>query len=565
MNGHQRHLRLVGIIIAVQIRQQSHLLQEVRQRGSLFHTLLTTALDKVLHTAQELLQVLLPRQVLRIVRAVDVLADAALHDDAVSQLIGILLPQALLPSFHQLSEGIKLGHRAFAEFQVKHDGLLDDTPQADTMRIGRLGNPTHRRVTNASCRIVDDATQGLLIVRIGHHTEVGNDILYLLALVEAQSSINPVGYAVLAHLLLKAAALGIRAVEDSEIGILPTFLATDTLDVVTHDDGFLLVAIGGLQRQPLTLLVRAEHILVDLSFVLAYQTVGSLHDELCRTVVLLQLIEPRALVLLLEVQDIVDVGPTETVDALRIVAYHTDVAVVTGQQQHYLLLGIVGVLILVHQHIAEARYVFLADVLMVTQHDISVHQQVVKVHGVGLPTALRVPIIYSGHQGTLAVHVVLGPRTDGILLGQQQVVLGHRDAVCYAVRLVNLVVELHLTDDALHQRACIGLVVDGEVGIEANALSFNSQDAGKHAVECTHLQAYGPVLPYQPSYAFLHLAGSFVGEGQRQDVPWFQTLLQQPGYLVRKHTGLARPCTGNHQLRSVAILHSRPLALVQFV
>ena len=73
------------------------------------------------------------------------------------------------------------------------------------------------------------------------------------------------------------------------------------LDVVAHDDSLLLVAVSGLQRHPFALVVAAVHVLRYLSLVLAYQTVGRLHDELRGAVVLLQLEEPRMGIHLLEV------------------------------------------------------------------------------------------------------------------------------------------------------------------------------------------------------------------------------------------------------------------------
>ena len=59
MNRHQCHLVIRVSLIAVEICKQSHLLKEVGQIHLLSHILLTTALHKVLHTTEKLLQVLL--------------------------------------------------------------------------------------------------------------------------------------------------------------------------------------------------------------------------------------------------------------------------------------------------------------------------------------------------------------------------------------------------------------------------------------------------------------------------------------------------------------------------
>ena len=84
MNGHQRHLRLILVIVAIQIGQQCHFLQEVTETGFILPIFLFTRLHKILHTTQEFLQILLSRQIFRIRRTVYLLADTTLHNNRVS-------------------------------------------------------------------------------------------------------------------------------------------------------------------------------------------------------------------------------------------------------------------------------------------------------------------------------------------------------------------------------------------------------------------------------------------------------------------------------------------------
>ena len=193
------------------------------------------------------------------------------------------------------------------------------------MQIGRFNNLADGRVTNAACGIVDNATQRLLIVRVGHDTEVGNNILDFLSLIERQSAIDAIWDSVLPHLFLKRTALCISTIEDGEVTIVAPLLSTNPLDIVTHDDGFLLVAVGWFQSKAFALLVFAEHVLSYLPFILANQRVSSFYDKLCRTVVLFKFKETRTLrILLLEVENVIDIGPAERIDTLCIVTNHTD-------------------------------------------------------------------------------------------------------------------------------------------------------------------------------------------------------------------------------------------------
>ena len=80
-------------------------------------------------------------------------------------------------------------------------------------------------------------------------------------------------------------------------------------------------------------------------------------------------------------------------------------------------------------------------------------------------------------------------------------------------------------DDGLHQRAGVGLVVDGEARLVADGLGLAAQDAGEDAVEGSHLQVAGALLAHEAGNALLHLAGRLVGEGQGEDVPGGQLFL----------------------------------------
>ena len=66
-----------------------------------------------------------------------------------------------------------------------------------------------------------------------------------------------------------------------------------------------------------------------------------------------------------EIQDIIDVGATERIDALRIVAHHAHHLTLFCQLIHDCLLGEIRVLILVDQHEVKLIHVFPADSLVV--------------------------------------------------------------------------------------------------------------------------------------------------------------------------------------------------------
>ena len=255
----------------------------------------------------------------------------------------------------------------------------------------------------------------------------------------------------------------------------------------------------------------------------------------------------------------------ERIDALGIIAHHTHLLVLVGELEHDAVLGIVGVLILVHQHIAELRGILQTDVGMVLEQEEGMHQQVVEVHGIALPAALPITAVDVADGGHLRLHVrLLDGCIRGIGIGQYQVVLGIADAALHGARLVGLVVQLHFLDDALYQALGVRSVVDGEVGCEADGLCLHTENAREDGMEGTHPQVAG-TLSHLAGDALLHLAGGLVGKGQRQDAPRLVALLHQIGYLVGKHTRLSRSCTCNDQRRTFIIKHSLTLAAVQLI
>ena len=121
-------------------------------------------------------------------------------------------------------------------------------------------------------------------------------------------------------------------------------------------------------------------------------------------VVLLQLHRGARGVVLLELQDVADVGATPAVNGLVVVAHHHDVAVLRGKQARDFVLRMVGVLILVHHDVAEAQLVGFQHVGVVFQQQVRVQKQVIEVKRVGLLQALLQTFVHAG--GHLAHRVV---------------------------------------------------------------------------------------------------------------------------------------------------------------
>ncbi|MPM45893.1 hypothetical protein SDC9_92585 [bioreactor metagenome] len=87
--------------------------------------------------------------------------------------------------------------------------------------------------------------------------------------------------------------------------------------------------------------------------------VGRVQNVLGRAVILLQPDGTGVCVLLFKVQDVFDVRAPKAVDRLVVVAHHAEIFAPARQQRGQKILQMVGVLILVHQYVAELVLIIL--------------------------------------------------------------------------------------------------------------------------------------------------------------------------------------------------------------
>ena len=128
-----------------------------------------------------------------------------------------------------------------------------------------------------------------------------------------------------------------------------------------------------------------------------YQTISRLNNSLCRTVVLLQFEELATLILLLKVENVINIGSTESVDTLCIITHDTYMTMLRSQLPNYLLLCIVSVLILIHeQELVLCGILFLYLWIIIEQAE-CIDKQIVKVHSICLSAIRHIHFINLSH------------------------------------------------------------------------------------------------------------------------------------------------------------------------
>ncbi len=181
--------------------------------------------------------------------------------------------------------------------------------------------------------------------------------------------------------VLQHPGLGVGAVEHREITVTAA-LSSQAPDLSGHEPGFRPLVPGLVQHRRLPRAARRPEFFLLAVPVEPDHVVGRLQDAARGTIVLLQLHHPGVGIVALEIQDVPEVGPPPAVNALVRVADHRQVPVRLGQKVHQDVLGMVGVLVLVHQEVQETPPVLFQDGWELAEKPHRQEQEIVKVQRV---------------------------------------------------------------------------------------------------------------------------------------------------------------------------------------
>ena len=283
--------------------------------------------------------------------------------------------------------------------------------------------------------------------------------------------------------------------------------------------------------------------------------VGGRQDVLGGTVVLLQQDGAGGRVILLELLDVAYGGAAEGVDGLIGVADDGQLPGRRGRARpggaraadelaHEDVLGVVGVLVLVDEHVAEATPVHLGDGGPVLEQGHGAHDEVVEVEGVG---GIQPGGVGAVDLDEVAFEGVGSHSLLRVLRGGDELVLQVRDAVGEGLGGESFGVDAELAHDERDEAGGVGGVVDGECGAQTGGVMLSAQDAHAGGMEGGDPHALAD-RPNQGRDALAHLGGGLVGEGDRQDLTGAGSAGgEQVGDAVGEHPGLAGPGAGDDE------------------
>ncbi len=203
--------------------------------------------------------------------------------------------------------------------------------------------------------------------------EIGKGVADFLALVEARAADDAIGQPERDEALLELARLEARAHENGDLGQRHA-AALQRLDLIADPARFLDPVAQRPHGDELAFRRFGPQRLAEAAFVLGDEARGGGEDVRRRAVVLLQPDDAGAGEILLEAQDVADLGAAPAIDRLIVVADAAEIAVTLRQQAQPQILRDVGVLVFVDQQIAKPVLV-LRENLGPGQEDREVVQQ----------------------------------------------------------------------------------------------------------------------------------------------------------------------------------------------
>ena len=263
--------------------------------------------------------------------------------------------------------------------------------------------------------------------------------------------------------------------------------------------------------------------------------------------------------ILFKPQDIAHLGTAPAVDRLVVIADAADVFMPRGQEPQPEVLGDVGILIFVHEDVAEPAVVLRQKVRVILENLHAVQQEVAKIDRVQLLEAGLILIV------KLGAAMIIGRRIPcGHLGGRQRAVFPVVDNIGQHPRGPALVVDARRRDELFQQADLVVGIQNGEVGFQPHQLRMTAQELDADRVEGAKPGHALGGLAEHATHAFLHFAGGLVGEGHREDLVGARPVGgQQMHDTGGQRLGLASARARQHQHRAVQRFHRLALGRVE--
>ena len=219
----------------------------------------------------------------------------------------------------------------------------------------------HCGAPDAAPRGIQNAFEGEIVGRLIKKAEISQRVADLLPLVKPRPADHTIGQCERNEPVFELARLEPGAHQDCDFAKRVP-LALQRLDLLADPTGFLLGIPHGPHDNFFALARFGPQGLAEAAAVLRDHAARRPQNVRCRAVVLFEPGDRGARKILLEAQDVADLGAAPAVDRLIVIADTAQISTHLRQQTQPQVLGDVGVLVLVDEQVAEASLIIGEDV-----------------------------------------------------------------------------------------------------------------------------------------------------------------------------------------------------------
>src|SRR3984893_12769221 len=233
-------------------------------------------------------------------------------------------------------------------------------------------------VAEAALGQVEDALEGKIVGGLRDASQIGERVADLGALVESWPADHPVRQAKGDKPLLEFAHLERRADKNGNL-VEGMALALNLLDLFANHAGFFLRIPDPGDGWFLANFAIGEESLAEPPLVVRDQARRDAEDMPGRAIITFQPDDFRTRKIGPEAQDVIDLGAAPAIDRLIVVADATEISAPLREQSQPQILGCVGILIFIDEHVAETFLIYLQDVGIFAKETHGFQQKVAKI------------------------------------------------------------------------------------------------------------------------------------------------------------------------------------------
>ncbi|KAF5031526.1 hypothetical protein DSECCO2_626810 [anaerobic digester metagenome] len=166
--------------------------------------------------------------------------------------------------------------------------VLQNGPDRYFLLTGMNGDFMQRCVADSACRIIHDAVECFVVVRINDNAEIRNQVFHFLTLVKRHSAIHTIRDIEFSQCIFHSTRLCIGAVKHGEIAVVQMIGHPCVKDGIRHQQRFVNIVRCLDERNRLPFIISGPHHFVQLRLIVLNNRIGGSYNGFGGTIILLK-------------------------------------------------------------------------------------------------------------------------------------------------------------------------------------------------------------------------------------------------------------------------------------